>query len=607
MAAVALLKFTQGFTVGADGQALKGVLGTPVNVQNSSNTSVVSWQIDLVYVDPSSAISPATPYAFNNNSSTPFATFTPDVRGSYRFVLKVWEVPNRVGMPTNVDIRIFNVPEINGLVVPPSQLWPRPLPVPQSGEPGNKPPELNFGGQPDGWAGDGSSDGLVNETIRRVDQFGVGVTAVQEVLEVTSDGQTAFTLSQPTTSNTTVAMYVNGVKQAYGNDYEVDEAALTYTGTIDLQTTDQVEVWYVVGKILGSNSVRQETIAVDTNGQTSFTLTQPTTSNSTVAMFLNSGKMQYGVDYTVLGAEVTYTGSITLQTTDVVEFYYLIGPIVSLSGSVPPLSNVFYVDGGTLATDRDGSISKPYSSITEAITQHPAVGDFHILKLLVTPGTYTGNLTMSADEYSHLIISSTVPCLDPFMPRVVIEGDITLTGVGSGGFLDLQDVQVETGFTVNATVINLNRSTILDPAVAGAIRLLDNYSSITDPVDETTVEARELWHVDSHTGEVTTFNPFPANLQFIGLYNVCVYIEIQGFASAGTMALIVNWFDNTGAKSKTAITGFDITISGAGYATASFPVRNFTNFTYDIDFTGVTGSPNIHVSFGVHSLAPQLP
>lgn len=166
MPASALLKFTQGATVGADGQALIGVLTTSVALSNVNNASVASWQIDLVYVDPVSSIDIAVPYAFNNASSTPAANFAPDVRRSYRWVLKVWSVPNRVGTPDDVDIRVFTVRETNGAIIPPSQLWPLPLPDPRSGIVGAKPNEMNFGGQLDGWHGTGT-DGLLSDLLTR--------------------------------------------------------------------------------------------------------------------------------------------------------------------------------------------------------------------------------------------------------------------------------------------------------------------------------------------------------------------------------------------------------------------------------------------------------
>ncbi len=166
MPASALLKFAQGATVGGDGRALVGVLGTSVTISNVNNTSVQSWQIDLAYVDPTSALVISTPYASNDSSSTPSATFTPDVRRSYRWVLKVWSVPNRVGQPDSVDIRIFSVRELNGVIIPPSSLWPLPLPDPRTGDPAAKPLENNYDGQIDGWHGTGS-DGQMSQVLAK--------------------------------------------------------------------------------------------------------------------------------------------------------------------------------------------------------------------------------------------------------------------------------------------------------------------------------------------------------------------------------------------------------------------------------------------------------
>lgn len=169
MAATALIKFTQGASVGNAGEAMKGTLSTGVTIENGDNSGVASWQIDLLYIDPVSSLVASTPYAFNNSSSTPSASFTPDARGSYRWRLKVWDVPGRAGNPADTDIRVFSVPEAHGLVVPPPQIWPIPLPQPESLLTGAKPHEMNFAGQEDGWAGNGADDGLMGEVIRRVD------------------------------------------------------------------------------------------------------------------------------------------------------------------------------------------------------------------------------------------------------------------------------------------------------------------------------------------------------------------------------------------------------------------------------------------------------
>jgi len=168
MAASALLKFSQGSVVGGDGEALLGVVNEEVVLHNVDNTGVRSWQIDLVAADAGSSYVPQDAYAFSDNSSTPTTPFTPDWSGSYRWVLKVWDAQNRVGDPTDVDIRVFSIPESNGFIIPPSQVFPLPLPDPRTGADGAKPNELNFNSQVNGWSGNGQ-DGLLSALVRSVD------------------------------------------------------------------------------------------------------------------------------------------------------------------------------------------------------------------------------------------------------------------------------------------------------------------------------------------------------------------------------------------------------------------------------------------------------
>jgi len=163
MAATALLKFTQSAVTGTAGQAYVGLAGTPVTVENGNNTDVQSWKIELLYARPPSflEVSPGTPTVLATaDSSTPSVSFTPDVPGSYRIRLFVYDQPGLTGNEDQ-DIRNFIVPTSSrGLVIPPFQSLPDPLPLPGSspppGSPPEKPDEMNYGGQPYGWAGDDS-------------------------------------------------------------------------------------------------------------------------------------------------------------------------------------------------------------------------------------------------------------------------------------------------------------------------------------------------------------------------------------------------------------------------------------------------------------------
>jgi hypothetical protein len=77
---------------------------------------------------------------------------------------------------------------------------------------------------------------------------------VQESLTITSDGQTAFQLSNDPADVTTVMLFARGVKLTYGIDYTIggpglNDNDITYIPSFPtnppLVTTDTLEAWYV--------------------------------------------------------------------------------------------------------------------------------------------------------------------------------------------------------------------------------------------------------------------------------------------------------------------------------------------------------------------------
>lgn len=191
MAAVALITFTQNSVTGTAGRAYVGATGLPVTVTNASNTDVASWKVELAYAPPGSALEvvPGTPTVLASaNNNSPSALFTPDVPGSYRIVLTVYASSGQTGQ-NSVDIRNFVVPTANrGLIIPPYQKLPDPLPLPASGESDAKPEEMNYGGQPYGWAGNTSQPGL-DQVLRSIDlgaQFHVRTPNVTSSTSVTA-------------------------------------------------------------------------------------------------------------------------------------------------------------------------------------------------------------------------------------------------------------------------------------------------------------------------------------------------------------------------------------------------------------------------------------
>ncbi len=78
---------------------------------------------------------------------------------------------------------------------------------------------------------------------------------------------------------------------------------------------------------LSLNSVKQETVTIASDGQTSFTISSRPLDPTTVQLFLNGLKLKYGTDYTVSGLTnqtVTYVGGIPMVMADTLEAYYLL-------------------------------------------------------------------------------------------------------------------------------------------------------------------------------------------------------------------------------------------------------------------------------------------
>lgn len=75
---------------------------------------------------------------------------------------------------------------------------------------------------------------------------------------------------------------------------------------------------------------RHEEATVSSPGQTAFLIAETPSDASHVMMFINGVKQDYADEYTVSGTSITYTGTLTLQTTDVIEFFYFV--ISDISG-----------------------------------------------------------------------------------------------------------------------------------------------------------------------------------------------------------------------------------------------------------------------------------
>lgn len=129
MSVAAAIKLTQGANTDLPGRSLIGDLSGPVNLSNGDNTNVVDWTWTVIDVPPPSAV----PLGVLAAGFVPTTSFTPDVPGGYEIDLVVKDA---LGV-TARDRRVFQVPEPNGLLIPPFLATDL---------------QLNFAGETRGWS-----------------------------------------------------------------------------------------------------------------------------------------------------------------------------------------------------------------------------------------------------------------------------------------------------------------------------------------------------------------------------------------------------------------------------------------------------------------------
>lgn len=115
----------------------------------------------------------------------------------------------------------------------------------------------------------------------------------------------------------------------------------------------------------------------------------------------------------------------------------------------PPLSNVFYVDGGFTGTTSTGSINSPFTTIQDAINATGTEGTWTII--CTTPTEYTESLTLpvNTDSYRLTIMSESLNAVSE------IDGDITWIA-GTSGSLEctIKNMRIEGNITLNSNGFN---------------------------------------------------------------------------------------------------------------------------------------------------------
>lgn len=123
---------------------------------------------------------------------------------------------------------------------------------------------INFTGDVVQATTDGS--GNITVTVDGVLGSGSAGDQVQETIPVTTPGQTSFTISSTPSDETTVQMFINGLKQLYGTEYTVSGTTVSYLadGYYSLSSTDDVEFWYIAESDTGI-TIQDEGVTVESN------------------------------------------------------------------------------------------------------------------------------------------------------------------------------------------------------------------------------------------------------------------------------------------------------------------------------------------------------
>lgn len=207
--AVALIKLTQGTLTDVAGNALLGQFAYgPVTVENGDNTGVQSWEIKILYVDPRVTTVSTGVLASGIGAVPPTMFPEPDAPGCVRIQLRVTQ--NGV---TDTDIRNFGIRELEkGVIIPPFQREPPQRPLTGLGA---KPDELNFGGQPFGWAGSTDPDvQMMHNVLKRFD-----TAASLAALSVGNPGDAPLVATEPSALNVPLNLTDDGTDVWVSNGF----------------------------------------------------------------------------------------------------------------------------------------------------------------------------------------------------------------------------------------------------------------------------------------------------------------------------------------------------------------------------------------------------
>lgn len=208
---------------------------------------------------------------------------------------------------------------------------------------------------------------------------------------------------------------------------------LDFTGNVSVSSSQPLRAQV---EIIGGQATQvQETITVSSNGQTSFTLSETPIQDSGVLMFINGIKQTRGVDFSSSGTSVLYSALVSLETTDKVEFWYLvdIGSLSDVGGNVEIQENGSSVDTAATLLNFTGNVelTNPLSGqVTINIPGLQTEEDGYSVDTSVTLINFTGNVGVTNPSSGEITVN--IPGIEVQQSAIVIESNaLTLNFTGN--------------------------------------------------------------------------------------------------------------------------------------------------------------------------------
>lgn len=504
MAVTALIVFTQGDETSI-GEAMVGMLSDgSVTVTNSDNTDVSSWTIELIGAPPDSGIS--TGVLSFATSSTPSASFLPDVFGSYRVQLTLVGTDGS----TSTDIRVFTVPlGLAGYILPPWQGYPEPLPLTGVGA---KPNELNFGGQAFGWMGTSSDDyKLLHKLIQDVDELvglpsmvgaadgyvpSLRVAEFNEPIAVVSAGRRAYVLCSAYSDEADTSVFAhlteyNPDSNRPLSDTEVSSSSVSLVAA----AYDGAQYIWTAAKSGSTGAVRR----FDTTTKT-ISLTTSVASAAAVGLVFGGGYLWYidtanvtridpsapGLQVTVSGLQGTPTPTAVCYDTDGSNYGDNNPRVWIADSALPGLQRLTFAGVGDV-----------YSTLSNTVPSCVAVGAGYVWTAAVNTSSGYATLYRINPDTGALNSSST-------------DIDGWIDGAGGGSVYDVLYDSITDALYVLAEdsagvayLLKVNRSTLV---VATALSLGSHTVSSGGPPPRLTSYKGDIW-VPLMDGEVLRVDP----------------------------------------------------------------------------------------------------